>query len=203
LLGDAYSFGSSLKQTIEHSGAGNDIPTDHVGVTYFYAEQPSSATVTPAAQRAVTDLRELVFPAGWQISIRAFPFLNTTLTKRAAKVGGEDVSYLSLRGGAPDWVGPAYLYVTCHVPTEGRYEIEIEALRGPEQGMVQLFQDEVPVGEPVDLFAETPARSGRVKLGVREMIAGDNPVMLKLVGKNERAQGLGLDLIQIVCRRLE
>ncbi|MHB9010081.1 MAG: glycoside hydrolase family 172 protein [Limisphaerales bacterium] len=203
LLGDAYSFGSSLKQTIEHSGAGNDIPTDHVGVTYFYAEQPSIATVTPAAQRAVTDLRELVFPAGWQISIRAFPFLNTTLTKRAAKVGGEDVSYLSLRGGAPDWVGPAYLYVTCHVPTEGRYEIEIEALRGPEQGMVQLFQDEVPVGEPVDLFAETPARSGRVKLGVREMIAGDNPVMLKLVGKNERAQGLGLDLIQIVCRRLE
>ena len=202
LLGDAYSHRESVSQTIEHAGTGNDIPTDYIGVTWFYAENPPAATLAAPADRAVVDLTEVIFPAWWQIPIRAFPFEGTTLTRKLTKVGTEDVRYLSVRGGAPDWVGPPYLYVTCHVPVAGRYEIAIEALRGPEQGVLQLFRDEVPAGEPVDLFSDALAKSGRVKLGTQELQAGDNPVMFKLVGKHGQATATGLDLIQIICTRV-
>jgi hypothetical protein len=203
LLGDAYSFRESVRQSIEHGGTGNDIPTDYAGVTYFYHESPGAAALPPVAERAVVDLDEVIFPAWWQIPIRAFPFEGTTLTRKLTRLGNDEVRFLSLRGGAPDWVGPPYLYVTCHVPVAGRYAIAIEALRGPEQGRVQLFQDEVPAGETVDLYAEVPARSGRLLLGTVALEAGDNPVMLKLVGQHERSGGRGLDLIQIACRRTE
>jgi len=203
LVGDAYSFRESVRQTIEHSGEKNNITTDYAGVTYFYAEHPSVATLPPAAQRRVADLTELVFQASWEIPIRAFPFQGTTLTRKVTKLAGGEVRVLSVQGGAPDWVGPPYFYVTCHMPAAGRYEIAIETVRGPDQGIVRLFQDEVPVGESSDLYAEAPVKSGRITLGTMDLAEGDNPVMLKLVGKNERSQGLGLDLIKIICRRVE
>jgi hypothetical protein len=74
-------------------------------------------------------------------------------------------------------------------------------LAGPEQAKVQLFQDEVPAAEPVDLFRPSPARSGRRGLGVLNLEAGENPIMLKLVGKHEEATALGLDLIELVLHR--
>ncbi len=205
LLGDAYSFRASALQTIEHSGAGNDILTDYVGVTFLYADRPPAAPLTPlpAAERRVTDLREVIFPAWWQIPIRAFPFQDTTLTRQAVKIGAEEVRFLSMRGGPADWVGVPYLFLTCHVPAAGRYQVAIEAVRGPEQGCVQLFENEVPAGEAVDLYAETPAKSGRVTLGELSLAEGDNPVMLKLVRKNHQARAVGLDLIAVICTRVE
>jgi hypothetical protein len=202
LLGDAYAFQTSVRQTIEHAGTGNDIPTDYAGVTYFYAEHPVAAPLPESPGRAVADLDEIVFPAWWQIPIRAFPFQETTLTRRTVKVDGEDVRFLSVRGGAPDWVGPPYLYVTCHVPREGRYAVLIEALQSPEGGQVQLFQDEVPVGAPADLFSPTTQPTGPLRLGELPLTEGDNPLMLKLLGKNTAATSLGLDLIQITLRRI-
>ncbi len=203
LLGDAYSFNRSATQTIEHSGTGNDILTDYVGVTYFYSDEPAAPALPEVAARHVTDPVEVVFAAWWQIPIRAFPFEGTTLTRKRVRVGTEDVQFLSMRGGASDWVGPPYLYVTCHVPATGRYRLSAEVLRGPEQGIVQLFQNEVPIGRANDLFSDVPAKSGRLDLGTLELEAGDNPVMLKLVGRNAAATALGFDLIQLVCRREE
>lgn len=205
LLGDAYSFDYRVRQTIEHSGTGNDIPTDYTGVTYLYADRRPDALLDPSqpSHRRVVDPPEVVFAAGWQISIRAFPFQDAIATRKAVRLGKDDVRFLSLRGGAPDWVGPPYLYVTCNVPAAGRYAVSIEAVQGPEQGCVQLFENEVPAGEPVDLYAAQAARSPRLKLGTLAFAEGDNPVMLKLVGKHEKAAALGLDLISIVCTRVD
>ena len=149
------------------------------------------------ASRAVTDLTALVFPAGWQIPIRAFPLDGATISRAIARIDEAEVRFLSLRGGPPDWVGPAYLYLTCHVPTEARYHVSLEALLGPEQGQVQLFQDEVPVGPAVDLYSAAQVRSPQIPLGQLQLEAGDNPIMLKLVGQNPQAKALGLDLIQV------
>ena len=203
LVGDAYSFQKSIRQTIEHSGEKNDISTDYVGVTYFYSDSTPQASLPPAAQRAVNDPREIIFAAWWEIPIRAFAFQDSTLTRKAIRLAKEEVRFLSLRGGAPDWVGPAYLYVTCNLPAAGKYTVSIEGVRGPEQGVVQLFRDEVPVGEAVDMFAEEPAKSGKVRLATVPFEKGDNPVMLKLVRKNEKSKALGLDLIQVICERVD
>ena len=76
-------------------------------------------------------------------------------------------------------------------------------VKGPAQAMVQLFQNENEVGPPVDLYAETPAKSGRLRLGELELPEGKNNLMFKLVGKNEKSAGLGLDLIQVICVRVQ
>ena len=40
-------------------------------------------------------------------------------------------------------------------------------------------------------------------VGTLELEEGNNNLMFKLVGKNEKAGGLGLDLRSIICERLE
>ncbi|MBI5383449.1 MAG: DUF2961 domain-containing protein [Verrucomicrobia bacterium] len=200
-LGDAYSFRQNLRQTIEHSGEKNDIPTDYCAVSYLYSERRPTANLTPPPleARRVVDPREVGFPMWWQTPLHAWSFGNASLTRKKERVGKEDVQFLSLRGAGHDWFGPHFLSPTCDVPAAGRYSIYIEAVKGPAQARVQLFQNENPVAEAVDLFAETPAKSGRVLLGQLDLAEGKNNLMLKLVGKNEKSSALGLDLISVIC----
>jgi hypothetical protein len=87
------------------------------------------------------------------------------------------------------------------LPAGGRYAVYLEAVKGPGQALVQLFQNENAVGEPVDLYAEKPTKSGRVLLGRLDLAEGRNNLMFKLVGQNPRSSGLGLDLVHVICTR--
>ena len=203
LLTDAYPFRQSLRQTIEHSGTDNDIPTDYCAVTYLYADRlpPDTVTLPPQTARAVVDPTEVVFPAWWQIPIRAWTFQNASLNRGRIKLGDEEIRFLSTRAEGQDWFGPPFLYLTLDLPAEGTYQIHIVAVKGPAQGRIQLFQDEIPVGNPVDLYAAQPEKSGRLTLDALPFRQGANEVMLKIVGKNDAATALGLDLVEVVCTR--
>jgi hypothetical protein len=202
-LGDAYAYHQSLRQTIEHSGEKNNIPTDYCSVTYFYSAAPPTADfkLPPLKDRAVLDPQEVVFPAWWQTPIHAWSFERATLSRKKETIDKEEIRYLSLAGTEGDWFGPHFLSPAVEVPAAGRYAVYIEAVKGPAQARVQLFQNENPVGEAVDLYAEKPEKSGRLLLGELDLEEGKNNLMLKLVGKNEKSAGLGLDLVQIVCAR--
>lgn len=199
-LGDAYAFRKSLLQTIEHAGEKNSIPTDYCSVSYWYADRAPAGGITlpPLKDRAVVDLKELVFPAGWQLPIYAWSFDRATLTRKREKIGHEELRYLSLTASGTDWFGPHFISPICDVPAGGRYAVYLEAVKGPGQAIVQLFQNENPAGEPVDLHAGEPVRSQRLLLGRLELAEGPNNLMLKLVGKNEKSAGLGLDLVNVV-----
>jgi hypothetical protein len=202
-LGDAPAWRESIRQTIEHAGEKNNIPTDYCSVTYLYSERRPTANLAPPPlkDRAVSDPLEVAFPMGWQTPIYAWSFDRATLTRKKEKLDGEEARFLSLAATGQDWFGPHFLSPTCDVPTSGRYAIYIEAVKGPAQAKVQLFQNENPVADPVDLYAEQPAKSGRVLLGRLELSEGRNNLMLKLVGQNEKSTGLGLDLITVICAR--
>jgi hypothetical protein len=201
MLGDAYVYERHIRQTIEHAGTENSIPTDYCGLTYFYTDANAlpAPELPPVSARGVVDLTDIVFPAWWQIPIRAFPFHQASLTRKLVKLGGEEVRFLSMRAEGQDLFGPPFLQVVCDVPAAGRYDILLAGVRGPDQASIQLFRDEIAVGDPVDLYAEAPAKSGRLKLGALDLHAGENAVMLKLVGKHAQASGLGLDLVEVVC----
>jgi hypothetical protein len=202
-IGDAYGYKKSMRQTIEHSGEKNNIPTDYCSVAYLYSERRPTASLEPPAlkERAVVDPREVGFPMWWQTPIYAWSFDKASLTRKSVKLGGEDVKYLSLAATGEDWFGPHFLSPTCSVPSAGKYAIYLEAVQGPAQAKVQLYQNENPAGEPADLYSEKPTKSGRLKLGELELEEGPNNLMLKLVGKNEKSSALGLDLIQVICVR--
>ena len=71
-----------LRQTIEHAGEKNSIPTDYCSVTYLYSERRPTANLAPPPlqKRAVNDLQEVVFPAWWQTPIYAWSFDHASLT---------------------------------------------------------------------------------------------------------------------------
>jgi hypothetical protein len=48
----------------------------------------------------------------------------------------------------------------------------------------------------------TPISPGQ-DLGTLELAEGPNNLLFKIVGKNERSQGQGLDLTNIVCEKVE
>lgn len=201
---DAYSFKKSARLTIEHGPEGNAIPTDYAGVTYLYLkDRPESwPTLLPLAQRAVKDFDRFVYTPGWSVPIHSFSFANATLTKRTERLTpNEEVRYLSVRAEKEDIFGLHALALTCEVPVGGKYRVSLEGLRGPDQGRVQLFQNERAMGDAVDLYGEKREKSGVLPLGVLELRAGDNPIFLKLVGQNPAAKGTGLDLITLQLER--
>ena len=203
-LSDTYAFRRSLKLTIEHAPAGNDLPTDYVGVSYLYLENPPPTPWTLPAQtaRAVNDPKRLVFSPGWALPIYAFSLNNATLTRKTERIGQEDVRFLSMCAegrAAFGWHNVSFL---CAIPSAGRYQVTIEALQGPAQGIVQLYDRDQAVGERADFFAEQRGKSGPKPMGVVELKKGQNPVFFKLTGKNAKSSGLGLDLVTLTLERV-
>ena len=70
-----------------------------------------------------------------------------------------------------------------------------------DQGIVQLYQHDSPIGEPVNLYSDQQRASDLLPLGVLEMQEGDNAVFLVLVGKDEQSTTLGLDAVELIFER--
>jgi hypothetical protein len=170
-----------------------------VSVSYFYALQPPAAEPLPAsAARRVADPARIVFMPGWNVPLRSFSLQNAALTKTTVAVGKDEIRVLSMRAKDEDIFGPHHLAFACDVPSAGRYRVRIKTVLGPDQGIVQLAVHDRPAGERADLFAADRRRSDALTLGILDLDAGENEIVLRLVGRNARSSGLGLDLAEIV-----
>lgn len=203
-IGDTYAFRQSVYFTIEHAGEGNRLPTDYVGVTMLYAQnRPEGLPVLPSiASRRVVDPERITFSAGWSLPIHAFSFEHATIARTTEKFDGKELRYFSMKAESNDIFGPHFVSFLCELPRAGKYRISIEGVAGPAQGRVQLFRDEQPVADAVDFYAADRKPSPLIPVGTLEMVEGVNQVFFKLVGKNERAAGLGFDLARVICERL-
>ncbi len=204
LLGDAYRYGESILQTIEHAPTNNDLINDYIGVTFLYSEdRPTCDFALPAlAERRVIDLDRIVFATWWNIPIHAWSFRDATLTKAGEKFGDKEVRFLSMKSQGGDWFGHHFISFVCELPAAGKYRISLDVIRGPAQGRVQLFHDEAPVGPVADMYAKQRAQAIDQYVGTLDLVEGPNNLLLKLVGKHDDAGGVGLDLTNIICRRV-
>jgi len=204
MLGDAYAYRQSILQTIEHAPTGNDQINDYVGITFLYSEnRPTCDFDLPSqAKRAVKDIKRIVFATWWNVPISAFSFNNATLTKDVVKLDEKDVRFLSMRAHDNDWFGHHFICFTCELPAAGTYRISQDVIKGPEAGKVQLFQDEAPVGRAVDLYVAKPEK-GQIQLGTLALPEGKSHLLFKIIGKNDQSSGLGLDLVNIICERID
>jgi hypothetical protein len=204
-LGDAYSYRKSILQTIEHAPTGNDLLNDYCAVTFLYSlDRPTYEFSLPLAmERKVIDLKRIVFATWWNIPINAFSYRNGTLTKNNEKLDGKDVRFLSLRAEGDDSFGYHFICFVCELPATGEYKVSIDAIKGPSQGKVQIFMDEAPVGPEVDLYAAGRERVLDEYIGTLNLAEGPNKLLFKLVGKHPESQRLGLDLINIICERVD
>jgi hypothetical protein len=205
LLGDAYAYRKSILQTIEHAPTGNDLLNDYCGLTFLYSKQRPDCEfkLPPPADRMVSDLKRIIFATWWNVPIYAFSYRDTTLTKAGEKFDGKDVRFLSLRAKGNDWFGHHFICFTCELGAAGKYKVSLDVIKGPAQGNVQLFMDEAPVGPVVDMFADKRQRAQDEYIGTLDLNEGQNNLLFKIVGKNKKSGGLGLDLTNIICERLE
>jgi len=205
LLGDAYAYRKSILQTIEHSPTANELLNDYCAVTYLYSRNRPTCEFAPPslAERKVIDLKRIVFATWWNVPIDSFSFQNATLTKNGEKYDDKDVRYISLRAKGDDWFGHHFICFVCELPAAGKYKVSIDTMKGPAQANVQLFVDEAPVGQAVDLYAAERKPALGEYVATLDLVEGPNKLLLKLVGKNEKSQGLGLDLTNIVCERID
>ncbi len=199
-LGDAYSFDRSIVQTIEHGPTGNAHPVDYVGVAYLYREKsPTEALMElSAAKRRVVDPTRLVYSAHWTMPIEGFSLQGTTLTRGSIRVENRSERVLSLRAQGPGDFDLLFVTFRADVPAAGRYRVYLDAVKGPESGQVALYKEEVALGSPVDLYAAKPTTANGLYVGEISAVEGGNPLMLKVVGKNAAATGMGMDLVNIV-----
>jgi len=205
LLGDAYPYRNSILQTIEHAPTGNDLLNDYCAVTFLYSrDKPTCEFALPsAAERKVVDLKRIVFATWWNIPISAFSYRGATLTKNGEKFDGKNVRFLSLRADGDDSFGYHFICFVCELPVAGEYKVSLDAIKGPSQGKLQMFMDEAPVGPEVDLYAAERECALDEYVGTVNLAEGPNRLLFKLIGKHALSQGLGLDLTNIICERVD
>ncbi|MFC1537583.1 glycoside hydrolase family 172 protein [Gemmatimonadota bacterium] len=205
-LGDAYSYRESILQTIEHAPTGNSWINDYSGVSFLYSEnRPTSSFQLPSAEdRVVLDPEKIVFSAYGHLPITAFSQIDATLTKEGRILAGKRrIRYLSMRAVRKDRFGPHLIRFNCELPSAGTYRVSLDVLKGPEQGMVQLFRHEAPVAPAMDLYNEQLLRARDLHAGTLQFKEGPNDLLFKLVGHNENSSGLGFDLANIVFEKIE
>ncbi len=204
-LTDAYAFHNNIKMDMEHAPEKNTYVSDYVGVTYLYLEKPPTTnwSLPEVAKRRVSDPTKLIFNPGWYLPIHSFSIEHATVSKKFEKVGNANERFISLRGEGQDVFGPHHISFLCSVPASGSYRVLIEPLVGPEGGIVQLFQNEHAIGKEKDLYAETRVKGAKLDMGTLELHEGQNQVFFKLVGKNDSAKAMGLDLVTITLEKVE
>lgn len=205
MIADALAYKESIDFTIEHSPEGNADPTDYTSVTFFYSLDPpaSDSPLPPASARRVTAPDRIVFVPGWNVPVRTSSLQNAVWTKISTEIEGQRVRYLSMKTSGNDIFGPHHMAFITDVPETGSYKIWIRAVLGPDQGKIQMYQRDRPVGETADLFAPTRSVSSLIPLGIQDMSAGDNLVYLHIVGKDTHSTGMNLDLVEIVLQKQE
>ncbi len=194
-----------MLQTIEHAPTENSLLNDYCAVTFLYSQNRPTCefALPPAIERKVIDLKRIIFATWWNIPISAFSYRNASLTKNNEKFDEKDTRFLSLRAKGNDSFGHHFICFVCELPAAGKYKISLDAIKGPSQGMVQIFVDEAPAGPIVDLYSSERQRALDEYVGTLNLVEGQNYLLFKIIGKNTKSQGLGFDLTNIICERVD
>ena len=93
----------------------------------------------------------------------------------------------------------AAVHQRIEVPYKNLYEISAVLTRGPEYGHAELTVNGTKVGQPYDCYHPELIAGTLVKFGTAPLNQGENQIVLKSVGKSNRAIGykIGVDSYQV------
>lgn len=205
LLSDAYPFEKSIHSTIEHGPENNKFVTDYTSVAYVYADRaPSTQSLPSANDRRIDEPRRIVFTPGTAMPVYSFSRDAATIGNYAEKIGDHEERLLSLISTVND---PSrsnqFITLLCDVPQTGTYRVSIEPAVGTDSPIVQMIQNEYPLGEAHDLYAAARGKGKPLVMGEVKMAAGKGKITFKLVGRNKAATGVRFDLIRVICERVD
>jgi putative membrane-bound dehydrogenase-like protein len=139
-------------------------------------------------------------------------FEGESLVASAAKTAG-NVGRQDMRPFAADrWSGHDHLWWTGGKPGDrltleievadaGEYELQTVLTMAQDYGIVQLYWDDQPIGEPLDLFNKPDViTTGVLNFGQRNVTAGKHKLSFEIVGTHPNsvpAHMIGLDYFQL------
>lgn len=205
MIPDTYVFKHSIDYTIEHGPEGNLESTDYTSVTFFYSSTRPSAdlSIPEVAARRISDPDKIVFVPGWNVPIHSSPLSNGIIEKKGEKLSSGWVRYFGLKTSGPDEFGPHHVSFIFDIPNAGKYKVSAKAVTGSDQGIIQMFQHDSPLGEPLDLWSAEPQISKSLPLGTIDMTEGNNVVYFKLIGQNQKSTGLNMKIVEIIFERIQ
>ena len=132
-------------------------------------------------------------------------FAETTIDQAKVEIesyraAGIDIAgnHVTLTPETPGQIGS--LTVPIDVPYRDMYEVRAVLTRGPTYAKVQLSVDGTSIGAPYDCYADESIAGTLVSLGTAPLAAGENRVMLSLVGNTSDAADakIGIDSYQVL-----
>jgi hypothetical protein len=136
---------------------------------------------------------------------------------------GETLTVLAKTGGNPQeqdmlpfgnqWSDDAHLWWTDAKPGDklelalpvakaGNYKLLAQFTKAVDYGIVQLSLDGEKLGAAIDLYSRSVVATGELKLGERELTAGEHKLGIEITGANEQAVKsymVGLDYMKLVA----
>jgi hypothetical protein len=196
---DAMPFEKSLRVTIEH-GHDNDHEGDYSSVAYWYQTEPHAPF--PLFPSNPADLLPFVPPPPLQLpgAIEG----EGLLSGAKASAGPLEAQEMSPFAGQWSnlqqlWWRPAAVGATLTLnlpaPADGDYELVGYFTRAKDYAQVEVLQNGTPLGDAVNLYGPEVAPTGPLTLGTVHLRKGDNPLQLRIAGKDTRSEGylVGLD----------
>lgn len=186
---DPIPFRSSFRFEIEHGGT-NDVPgVEYASVAFWYQTLPHPP-FPPLPEHRVP-LSRVSAP-----SVEA-----ESLLDRARATGGE-VQVQEMGSFGEAWSGGAQLWwilaapgdrltLPLDAPEAGTYELVGFFTRAQDYGVVRLEVNGEAAGALVDGYGPRVEPTGPVSLGRVELRAGENQLVVELVGKDVRSAGYG------------
>jgi hypothetical protein len=203
-LGDAYAYRESIDFSVEHGeNLTNHVPGDYAAVAFFYSRDRPPITWTSPSRtaRLVRDPTRISLSPGWVSPIVAFSIGHATLTKQYQRGVGRWLTLVA-DTAAPE-LGDHGVDFGAPIPATGRYRVSVQMMFGPEQGIIQLFDNDQPVGTALDTYAAERKKGELTPLATVRLEEGDNAIRFKVVGKNPRSTRLSLDIMRVVIERVE
>ena len=196
---DAMNFKKSLLVTIEH-GNENDHEADYSSVAYYYMKGAHTANSTIPADPI--DLLPYVPPPPLKIA-GAIEAEALRATARAT-VGVIDTQAMeSFAGRWSDesqlwWhptVMPAELTLQLPAPADGTYELIGYFTKAKDYAKIQLTSGDQTLDPVVNLYNPDVIATGAISFGKVTLKRGDNPLTIKVVGKDEKSSNylVGID----------
>lgn len=203
-IADQIPFHTSFAADIEKYYP-NSRPTLYASTVYWYLEPGGDDPYAPVPLRERADY--YVQPA-----YKTIPgAVEGELMKILSRTGG-DPQEQDLTAWGEKWSRDAHLWwinakpgdrLELALPVEkaGQYVLEAHLTKAKDYGIVQLFLGSQKLGDPIDLYHPQVVPTGAIKLGARELTAGEHKLTVEITGANEKAVKsymFGLDYVKLV-----
>jgi Protein of unknown function (DUF2961) len=196
---DAIPFHKKILVTIEH-GTNNDHVADYSSVAYFYQSGPHKPY--PPLPANAEDLLPTMQSMSGGIE-------GEDLVPHATASAG-NVSVQGMGGFSGTWSGGAQLFwnggnpgaeLNLQVPAKrrGPYQLSGIFTTAPDYGTIQVYQNGVGIGGPIDLFSPQVQPTPITLLGPIQLQRGDNPITIRIVGKDPQSTNyfVGIDALKL------